>query len=93
MFGILNGAVVLLHSLYIQVITHSRVHRKFINDQVIERYEQLLEQKEKEKQEALKSQQWNPEIEAKYDEKSCDERFVGKKPINLLSLLNYHVYN
>jgi len=51
--------------------------RKFINDQVIERFEQLL-LKQKEKQEELKNLKSNPEIETKYDEKSCDERFVDR---------------
>lgn len=53
------------------------ISRDYINGQVIERFEQLIEQRKVERQELAK-QKASPELVTKYDEKSCEERFVDR---------------
>ena len=69
--------IVVFIIVFLRLIDPIYYSREFINDQVIERFEQLLS-KQKDKIKVQKNSTSIPEIEAKYDEKICDERFVDR---------------
>ena len=77
------------------------IFRKYINDQVIERFEQLISSK-KTQQEQSSKQMNNSDLAAQYDEKNCEERFVDqillhkqyKSSAQFLDfILNYYLEN